>query len=48
MVSDTGCATLKVLIGIAPNGATTFISTLYTGCLSDVEFVKLSGILDFN
>ena len=38
--------TLKALIGIAPNGATTFISTLYTGCISDVEIVKLSGILD--
>ncbi|XP_067664654.1 uncharacterized protein [Haliotis asinina] len=38
--------TLKGLIGIAPNGAITFVSNLYTGVMSDVEITKLSGILD--
>lgn len=38
--------TLKALVGIAPNGAITFISPLYSGCMSDVEIVKLSGVLD--
>ncbi len=38
--------TLKCLIGIAPHGAVTFVSTLYTGCMSDVEITRLSGLLD--
>ncbi|XP_067679678.1 uncharacterized protein [Haliotis asinina] len=38
--------TPKGLIGIAPNGAITFVSNLYTGVMSDVEITKLSGILD--
>jgi hypothetical protein len=38
--------TVKALIGIAPNGAITFVSSLFTGCMSDVEIVNLSGILD--
>ena len=29
--------TLKCLLGIAPHGAVTFVSPLYTGCMSDVE-----------
>ena len=40
-----GC-TLKGLIGVAPNGAVTFISALFTGVMSDVEVTKLSGLLD--
>ena len=38
--------TFKCLLGIAPHGAITFISTLYTGCMSDVDVTKLSGLLD--
>ena len=41
-----GTHTFKCLIGIAPHGAVTFVSSLYTGCMSDVEITKLSGILD--
>ena len=37
--------TLKALVGIAPSGATTFISELYTGNISDREIVIRSGIL---
>ena len=38
--------TLKCLIGIAPHGCVTFISSLYTGCMSDVEITRLCGLLD--
>ena len=38
--------TLKGLIGIAPSGAITFISQLYTGSISDREIVIRSGYLD--
>ena len=41
-----GTHTFKCLIGIAPHGYVTFVSSLYTGCMSDVEIIKLSGILD--
>ena len=41
-----GTNTFKCLLGIAPHGAITFISSLYTGCMSDVEIAKLSGLLD--
>lgn len=41
-----GTNTFKCLLGIAPHGAITFISSLYTGCMSDVEVTKLSGLLD--
>ena len=41
-----GTDTLKCLLGISPHGAITFISSLYTGCMSDVEITKLSGLLD--
>lgn len=37
--------TLKGLIGIAPTGAVTFISQLYTGSISDREIVIRSGFL---
>ena len=41
-----GTNTFKCLIGIAPHGAITFISSLYTGCMSDIEITKLCGLLD--
>ena len=37
--------TLKGLIGVAPNGLVTFVSPLYTGCISDKEITKISGVL---
>lgn len=41
-----GANTFKGLIGIAPHGAVTFVSCLYTGCMSDVEITKLSGLIE--
>lgn len=41
-----GANTFKGLIGIAPHGLVTFVSALYTGCMSDVEITKLCGIID--
>lgn len=38
--------TLKGLIGITPHGAICFVSTLYTGGISDREITRCSGILD--
>lgn len=38
--------TFKALIGIAPHGAITFISPLYTGNMSDVEITRTSGLLN--
>lgn len=38
--------TLKGLLGIAPHGAISFISPLYTGCMSDIEITRTSGLLD--
>lgn len=38
--------TFKGLVGIAPNGAITFVSQLYTGSISDREIVTRSGFLD--
>jgi len=38
--------TLKGLVGIAPHGAITFVSSLYTGGISDKEITRCSGILD--
>ena len=38
--------TLKGLVGIAPHGAVTFVSSLYTGAISDKEITRCSGILD--
>ncbi|XP_048249289.1 uncharacterized protein LOC125371546 isoform X1 [Haliotis rufescens] len=37
--------TMKALIGIAPHGPITFISSLYEGCISDKEITKQSGLL---
>ncbi|KAK7939005.1 hypothetical protein WMY93_002331 [Mugilogobius chulae] len=37
-------STLKAMIGIAPHGAITFISSLYAGSTSDREIFKQSGI----
>ena len=37
--------TLKGLVGIAPSGAITFISQLYSGSISDREIVERSGFL---
>ena len=36
--------TAKGLIGIAPNGAITFVSDLYCGCFSDKQITKYCGI----
>ena len=36
-----------MLIRIAPHGAITFISSLYTSLISDKEITRCSGILDF-
>lgn len=41
-----GANTFKCLLGVAPHGAITFISSLYTGCMSDVEITRLCGLLD--
>ena len=38
--------TLKGLIGIAPHGPITFVSSLYTGSISDKVITRCSGILD--
>ena len=38
--------TFKGLVGIAPSGAITFVSQLYTGSISDREIVRRSGFLD--
>ncbi len=40
------CTTYKGLLGISPFGAVTFVSDLYSGCVSDVDMMKSSGILD--
>jgi len=38
--------TLKALVGIAPHGPFTFISSLFSGAISDIEITKVSGLLD--
>ena len=38
--------TLKGLVGITPYGAVSFVSSLYTGAISDKEITRCSGILD--
>ena len=37
--------TLKCLVGIAPHGAVTFVSSLFQGSISDKEITRRSGIL---
>ncbi|XP_076874122.1 uncharacterized protein LOC143523517 isoform X1 [Brachyhypopomus gauderio] len=37
--------TFKWLLGIAPHGAVTFVSSLYQGAISDKEILKQSGIV---
>uniref|UniRef100_A0A3B4C1M9 THAP-type domain-containing protein n=1 Tax=Pygocentrus nattereri TaxID=42514 RepID=A0A3B4C1M9_PYGNA len=36
--------TMKGLVGIAPHGAVTFVSSLYAGSVSDKELIKQSGL----
>ena len=38
--------TVKLLVGIAPNGAFTFISELWSGSTSDRKIVQESGLID--
>ena len=38
--------TFKVLVGISPAGAITFISDLYAGSISDKKLTQISGILE--
>ncbi|XP_077557427.1 uncharacterized protein LOC144172661 [Haemaphysalis longicornis] len=40
--------TFKGLIGIMPSGQLSFVSELYTGCMSDRECVIQSGFLDLS
>lgn len=37
--------TFKGLVGVSPDGTLTFVSGLFTGCVSDRELVKCSGLL---
>ena len=37
---------VKVLIGITPSGAISFVSKCYKGSISDRKLVKLSGLLE--
>ena len=37
--------TVKFLVGCTPNGAISFISSVYVGSISDVELTKVSGLL---
>jgi len=45
-ISYKNHTTVKGLVGIAPSGAITFLSQLYSGSISDREIVERSGILD--
>ena len=38
--------TFKALVGTAPHGPFTFVSSLFSGAISDVEITKVSGLLD--
>ena len=44
--SYKGRSTLKVLVGIAPNGGIMYVSDVFEGSISDREIVKQSGFLD--
>ena len=37
--------TVKGMIGVSPHGAVTFVSSLYSGSISDSELFKRSGII---
>jgi len=39
-------ATFKGLLSIAPHGVVSFVSSLYSGSISDVELTKVCGLLD--
>lgn len=43
--SYTGMNSFKVLVGVAPNAVTTFISPPFPGSISDKDTVKKSGLL---
>ncbi|XP_031591100.2 uncharacterized protein LOC116316630 [Oreochromis aureus] len=45
MFSKSHC-TMKGLIGMAPHGAVTFVSSLYQGSISDKELFRRSGLVD--
>lgn len=45
MFSTSHC-TMKGLIGMAPHGAVTFVSSLYQGSISDKELFRRSGLAD--
>lgn len=38
--------TFKGLIGISPHGSVTFVSSLFSGCISDVEITRNCGMLN--
>jgi hypothetical protein len=38
--------TFKLLVGIMPTGAITFLSKLYNGAISDLHITKCSGLMD--
>ena len=38
--------TFKLLVGIMPSGAITFVSKLYSGSISDQKIVEKSGMID--
>lgn len=38
--------TWEALVGIAPHETVTFVSSLLSGCMSDIEITKLPGLVD--
>ena len=38
--------TIKVLIGVTPSGAISFVSEAYEGSISDCKLVEVSGLLE--
>ena len=39
--------TVKFLIGCTPNGCISFILPLYVGSVSDLELIRVSGLLTY-